>query len=129
MSSGFDSCTPCHALVYMDYFNKRKYKRYDVNVPITISDGRKVHESVVKNISQKGIMVSDIPKKFDYTNNEWSGVFRMNDINLKMKFQPMWVSDSSEPSLTAGFKISKFPLDWITIVDSFDDDKCVWGNC
>lgn len=113
----------------MNNINKRKYRRYDVNIPITISDGKKVHEGVIENISQKGIMVSDIPKRFDYTNSEWSGVFEMDGKHLKMKFEPVWVSDTTKLNLSMGFKLLKYPLDWITIVDNFDDDKCVWGNC
>jgi len=113
----------------MDY-NKRKSERFiSPGTTITLSDGDKATECIVENVSKKGILVSDIPKSFNYHNKAWVGTVSLDlwtdKLYLTVKRKKM--GDKDKPYMSIGFSISLVTLEWVDYVESLGDGD-VWGN-
>jgi len=113
----------------MDY-NKRKSERFVLpGTTITLSDGDKATECLIENVSKKGILISEIPKSFNYHNKAWIGTVSLDDgfVKLYLVVKRKKIGDKVKPYMSIGFTISLVTLEWVDYVESLGESD-VWGN-
>lgn len=85
-----------------------------------VSDGLRVFDGTVTNISRKGLRLQDIPKKFNFYSKKCIAVVNSSGKNYKLLVKPRWSKAQGE-SKDIGFQIISPSLDWIKFINELDD--------
>ena len=96
----------------------RREKRVDISLESSISDGNKMFNGLVSNVSRNGIKLVDIPKKLD-TAPSYLTVVSGKGKNFKFYVSPCWQSEGSHYK-EMGFKIISPSLKWISFLKDLE---------
>lgn len=78
-----------------------------------IADGNFVFAGVVKDISSRGIKISDLPLDFPLEKSGYRTVISGSGKHYRVLLRPCWANrDSGTRSIEAGFMIVDAPWDW-----------------
>ncbi len=100
---------------------KERDDRLEFKITTNISDGTYFYDGQVANISRSGIMVTEIPKKFDVNSKRCTAVISENGINHKFYMQPRWSEEETNQKVI-GFQIISPSLDWIRLIRKLGGD-------
>ena len=98
----------------------KREKRTPITMLANISDGKRVYEGIVINVSRDGLQMNDIPEKFDFYSEKYTAVISQQDKNFKFFLSPRWSKTTSRATGSfkeVGFKIISPPLDWIRFIN------------
>lgn len=96
--------------------DKRRYKRMGIpNLLAHVSDGAGVFSGTVTDISRFGLLLDDIPSRFNEKANNLSIVVSAKSRNFKMMAMSKWV-DQEDYKKRVGLKIMNAPWDWTEFV-------------
>ncbi len=91
-------------------------KRTPLTMFAAISDGSRVYEGIVINVSRDGLMMKEIPEKFDFYAERYTAVISQQDKHFKFFLAPRW-SKTTGIFKEIGFRIISPPLEWIRFVN------------
>ena len=97
--------------------NRREH-RVSVAMESSISDGTKMFNGFVSNVSRNGIKLVDIPKKLD-TSASCVAVISGKGKNFKCHMLPRWQKEDSHYK-EIGFKIISPSLKWISFLKDLE---------
>jgi hypothetical protein len=110
--------------------NKRRFERIKVNNLVSdLSDGFGFFSGTVSDISCYGMLLDDVPKKFNDQTKKLTLIVSANGKNFKILAIPKWVSKNNQ-SKSMGIEILNAPSGWTDFVKKHkpkqvDDD--VWS--
>ncbi|MDH5297588.1 MAG: hypothetical protein OEV91_01030 [Desulfobulbaceae bacterium] len=87
-----------------------------------ISDGKRVFEGMVVNVSREGLQMKDIPEKFDFYSTKYTAVISERGKNFKFHLTPRW-SKTTGWHKVVGFKIISPPLEWIRFINDLEGEE------
>ncbi len=93
--------------------------RFELDMATSISDGRLVFDGTVTNVARKGLMMSDIPEKFDFYSPKWIAVVSNTGKNFRLLVKPRW-SKANGKGKSIGFQIISPPLTLIKFINELD---------
>ena len=85
-----------------------------------VSDGTLVFDGTVSNVSLKGLMLQNVPRKFDFHSPKWVGVIDGPGKIFKLFMKPRWSKIQGQHK-NIGFKIISPPLKWIRFINELDN--------
>lgn len=94
--------------------------RIDCSMDADISDGTLVFDGTVSNASRQGILLLNVPKKFDFYSSKCAAVVNSAGKNFKLLMKPRWSKVQGERK-DIGFQIISPPLNWIRFINELDD--------
>jgi len=94
-------------------------KRIEFNMEVDISDGNLVCKGLLSNISRKGIMISDVPQKFNFYAPKWVAIIDGTEKNFKLPIKPRW-SRIQGKCKDVGFRIISPSLTWVKFINELD---------
>jgi len=91
---------------------KRKHPRIKIdNLPIDVSDGTRLFQGSVSDISLSGIRINELPDKLNMNAKIITIVFSENKKLFKMEVTPRWHHDN-DGRTSMGVKILNTPWNW-----------------
>jgi hypothetical protein len=108
--------------------DKRRYQRMEIsNLVVDVSDGNHFFPGSVSDISQHGILLTDIPNKLDDQARKLSIVVSGNGKNFKMQATPRWTSEQGA-NKKIGVELVDIPFDWTQFVNELEPRPIdAWG--
>ena len=97
-------------------------KRTEIEIPANISDGKRVFEGMVVDISREGFRMKEVPEKFNFYSDKYTAVITYKDKNFKLFLSPRW-SKTEGTYKEVGFKIISPPIDWLRFVNNLLDEE------
>lgn len=95
---------------------KRRYDRVKVgNCLADLSDGKGFFSGVIGDVSRQGLLLQEIPKRFDSGTRKLIVVFAVERRNFKIVGAPRWVEDEGM-ARKMGVEILKAPTGWAEFV-------------
>lgn len=108
--------------------DKRRYQRMQSsNLVADVSDGSGFFSGYIGDVSRRGMLLNDIPKKLDARAKRLSLVISGNGKNFKMQAIPRWVSgDGADKKM--GIELVDIPYSWTQFIMGLEGDSAdVWG--
>ena len=99
---------------------KPREKRIKINMGADVSDGTLVFDGTVSNVSLKGLMLLNIPRKFDFYSPKWVAVIDGPGKIFKLLMKPRWSKIQGQHK-SIGFQIISPPLKWIRFINTLDN--------
>ena len=96
--------------------------RIEFYMEADISDGNLVCQGAVSNLSRKGLMISNIPKPFDFYSPKWIAIVNGAGKNFKLLMKPRW-STANGKWKDIGCQIISPSLNWIKFINELDDQE------
>jgi len=96
--------------------------RIEFTMVADISDGTLVYDGTVSNVSRKGLMLLDVPKRFDFYSSKCIAVVNGAGKNFKLLMKPRWSKVQGERK-DIGFQIISPSLGWIRFVNELDGEE------
>lgn len=122
----FPAVVPLHFLRIRDYYlvrgemDKRKYPRiHSITFQAHISDGDKFFSGSVRNISQYGLCLDDVPKKIRHEARRLSVVISGGGNTFKVLTRTCW-AEEERLRKSIGMEILKAPWGWTEFVLSHE---------
>ena len=99
---------------------KPRENRIEFTMEADISDGTFVFNGTVANASRQGVLLLDVPKKFDFYSPKCIAVINSAGKNFKLFMKPRW-SKVHGKRKNIGFQIISPPLNWIRFINELDN--------
>ncbi len=99
---------------------KPRENRIEFTMEADISDGTLVFGGTVANASRQGLMLLDVPKRFDFYSTKCIAVISSVGKNFKLFMRPRWSRVQGDRK-NIGFQIISPPLNWIRFINELDD--------
>lgn len=100
------------------------------NLVADLSDGSGFFSGTVSDISHCGMLLNDVPKKFNNQTKKLTLIVSANEKNFKILAIPKWVSENNQ-SKSIGIEILNAPSGWTDFVKRYEPkevDDDVWGS-
>lgn len=101
---------------------KPRENRIQINMETDVSDGTLVFDGTVLNVSRKGLMLRNIPRKFDFYSPKWVAIVDGPGKIFKLLMKPRW-SKMQGQHKNIGFQIISPPLKWIRFINELDNGE------
>jgi hypothetical protein len=101
---------------------RSREKRIELTMAADISDGILVFGGNVSNASLKGLMIRNVPRKFNFNTPKWIAVINSTGKNFKLLMNPHW-SKVQGKYMDIGFQIVSPPLKWIRFINELDNQE------
>lgn len=88
-----------------------------------ISDGKKTFYSVVEDLSERGMRLSQVPQDLDESVSHYSVVIESPAGDVKVSMHPCWLRISKKGMYkTIGFRVHNPPAGWKKLISSLENE-------
>jgi hypothetical protein len=95
---------------------KPRENRLRINMEADVSDGTLMFDGTVSNVSLEGLMLRNVPRKFDFYSPKWVAVIDGPGKIFKLLIKPRWSTIHGQHK-NIGFQIISPPWKWIRFIN------------
>ena len=102
---------------------QREYSRTKtIGTEVYISDGAGFCMGTLKNFSQVGLCITDIPRKIHSNHGSFTAIISDNNLKFKLKVERKWTAKDGLSTMV-GAAIENVPWDWTEMVMQHEPQK------